>query len=506
MPFDPRRARGAEPGETLFAGSGRDQPAAIISVSELTRRIKGAITRALPGTLHVVGELSNVARPPGGHVYFTLKDASSEVRCVLWRSSAAELRFEMTDGLEVIATGSVDVYEPRGQYQFYVRRLEPRGMGALELAFRQLKEKLGKEGLFDPSRKRSLPRFPRRIAVVTSLSGAAIRDILQAIQRRYPCLHVLVFDVRVQGEGAAEEIADAIRRINHSGEALGGIDAMIVGRGGGSLEDLWAFNEEIVARAIHASRIPIISAVGHEVDFTIADFVADVRAATPTAAAELVAPVLSELLIELETHARRLTLDVARLLQASRGRLAAIERCEWFRDPLARVRHRQQQVDEVAGRLKLAAASMAARLRAGLHAWEVRLFRCRPEAVLARRRERLSSIEHRLRWAQGHLNLLLERRLNETERRLAAASPIRLIERQAVLVEQLEARLRASGHEPILRRGFSITRKARGGRIVRDPKEVRDGDRLETQTAGGIVTSRVVDAGQGELFDQPGCE
>jgi len=292
LPFDPSRVVGAKTSGAKTSGG--DTGPATISVSQLTRMIKGAIEKGIPADVHVVGELSNVVRSSNGHLYFTMKDGSSEVRCVMWRTPARSIRFDLKDGLEVVATGSVDVYEPRGQVQLYVRRMEPRGVGALEMAFTQLKERLSREGLFDAGRKRALPTFPKTIAVVTSPTGAAVRDVIQTIQRRYPPVRILVFGVRVQGDGAALEVADAIRRINHERGRLGGVDVMIVGRGGGSLEDLWAFNEETVARAIYASEIPVISAVGHEIDFTIADFVADVRAATPTAAAELAVPVLAE--------------------------------------------------------------------------------------------------------------------------------------------------------------------------------------------------------------------
>ena len=520
--FDPSRVRPSPEDAALFARQ-REAGGAVLTVTQLTRLIRGAIAKELPGDIHVVGELSNVSAPAGGHLYFTLKDDASEVRCVMWRSAAKDLRFDLADGLEVIATGAVDVYEPRGQYQLYVRRLEPRGMGALELAFRQLKERLEKEGLFDPRRKRPLPKFPQRIAVVTSLTGAAIRDILQTIQRRYPCVRVYVYGVRVQGEGAAEDIADAIRRINRSADALGGIDVMIVGRGGGSLEDLWAFNEEIVARAIHASRIPVVSAVGHEVDFTIADFVADVRAATPTAAAELVVPVRTELLAEIDQRHNRLGRALGRLLDAAKARLAMAQRCEWFRDSLACVRRRGQQVDEAVGRLKLAMSRALTVRRTALHGREVRLLRVRPEALLARRREMLAKTEYRLLRAQARGHLLAERRLREMTAGLVAASPGRLIERHAIMLHQLagrlergavrghadrgrtvdglEVRLAASSHEQVLGRGFSITRRTKDGRIVRRAGDVREGDRLRTQTAEGDIASRVTDDRQGELFD-----
>jgi exodeoxyribonuclease VII large subunit len=487
-------------------------PAAPISVTQLNRMVSAALAANLPGTLLVAGEISDLARPASGHLYFTLKDADSAVRCVMWRSAAAAMRFKPADGMAVIATGSVEVYEPRGQYQLVVRRLEPQGIGALELAFRQLKEKLAKEGLFDPARKRPLPVLPRCIAVVTSLVGAAVRDILQTIRRRFPAVRVLIYPVRVQGEGSAQE--------QH--ERLGGIDVMIVGRGGGSLEDLWAFNEEIVARAIHACRIPVVSAVGHEIDFTIADFVADARAATPTAAAELVVPVLSDLLDDLIARQSHLVRDARRRIDLARAKLDGVARSEWFRDPLGRVRQRQQRVDEASGRLNLALTRRLKRGRELLHRCELAVGRARPEAVLAQRREAVIRCEHRLRWSLRQAGAQSERRLSAALARVMQSSPIRLIERNGLLLRQvgeqmarstttrlatqsqrlagLAARLEASSHEQVLRRGFTITRMAKSRRIVRAAREVRPDDRIVTQTADGEFGSRVTDARQGELF------
>lgn len=520
LPFDPERVK------SRAAGDDKPSPkssSSVISVSELTRMVKSALVSALPSTLSVVGEISNLSQPAGGHLYFTLKDATSELRCVMWRSSAGGMKFKPTDGMEIVATGSVDVYEPRGQYQFYVRRLEPRGVGALELAFLQLKEKLAKEGLFDPARKRPLPAFPRRIAVVTSTTGAAVRDILQTIARRFPVVEVFVFGVRVQGDGAADEIADAIRRINASSERLGGIDVLIVGRGGGSLEDLWAFNEEAVARAIYTSTIPVVSAVGHEVDFSIADFVADVRAATPTAAAELVVPVLAEMLDNLDALGRSLRRSAMRMVDECRARLAVVQKAEWFRDPVARIRQYQQQIDEVVSRLRLAESRFFATRRSALHQLEMRLSHVRPEAQLARRRERLARIEQRLTVAAMMTLRREDSRLSAVMGRLSNRSPSIAIERHrmtlsqyssrlariaqrahadaAKLLDSLEKRLQVGSHEAVLKRGFSITRRVRGKAIVRSAKEVREGDRLETQTADGVITSRVADAKQAELFE-----
>src|SRR5712691_8736350 len=256
---------------------------AVFTVSQLTERLRAVVEEQFPA-VWVEGEISNFRVFGSGHAYFTLKDEAAQVRGVLFRTRVRRLRFEPGDGQHVLAFGSLEVYAQRGEYQLVVELLEPRGLGALQLAFEQLKQRLGAEGLFETARKRPLPPFPRKIGVVTSPSGAAIRDILRIIGRRFAGLHIVLAPCRVQGEGAAEEIAQGIVGLNR----LGGVDVIIAGRGGGSLEDLWAFNEEVVARAIAGSKIPVISAVGHEVDVTIADFVADLRAPTPSAAAELV--------------------------------------------------------------------------------------------------------------------------------------------------------------------------------------------------------------------------
>lgn len=511
--FDPERVRG--PAGPVVRGP--------LTVSQLTNLIKGVLTQHLPGTLHVVGELSNVTRPSSGHLYFTLKDEGSEIRGVMWRSDAAKIRFEPQDGLAVVATGSVDVYEPRGQYQLYVRKLEPRGVGALELAFRQLREKLQREGLFEAAHKKALPRWPRRIAVVTSATGAAIRDVLKILRRRFPCVAVFVYPVRVQGEGAAAEIAAAVGALNQHTERLGGIDVMIVGRGGGSLEDLWAFNEEVVARAIYASQIPVVSAVGHEVDVTISDLVADVRAPTPSAAAEIVVPVLDEVLAMLADHGRALHRHARHAIEVSGSRLEALARHEWFRDPVGRLGRRAQQVDEVAGRLSLAITRRLAGINRELHRCEGVISSIRPEAYLQRQQGRLLDVGYRLRSALEHASLRSERRLSAMTGRLQAASPHAMIERDAATIEQLQrrlvqdmqhrlaitrqatdglaARLEAVSHKSVLSRGFSITRHAKKGTLIRAADQVKAGERIATETADGTFESRVVDREQMELFE-----
>jgi exodeoxyribonuclease VII large subunit len=319
--------------------------AKVFTVSELTAGVQLLLEEAFPA-VWVAGEISNFKRHTSGHLYLTLKDSQSQLRAVMWRGNALRLRFQPADGLEVLARGHISVYAARGEYQLVVDDLHPKGVGALDLAFRQLKEKLQRLGWFDPELKKPLPRFPQRIAIVTSPTGAAIRDMLRIIPRRWPAADLLVCPVPVQGDGAAEAVATAIRLLNQ----LAGVDVMIVGRGGGSLEDLWAFNEEIVAEAIFHSRIPVISAVGHETDFTIADFVADQRAATPSEAAELVVPDQLELRKALDAIRQRLTSRLTERAKAARQQLQALAERRVFRKPLQRVRELEQRLDEWAER------------------------------------------------------------------------------------------------------------------------------------------------------------
>lgn len=277
----------------------------VLTVSELTRDLKEVLENVF-SEVYVEGEVSNFRQPSSGHLYFSLKDEASTLRCVVFRGSAARLKFAPADGIRVVARGRIGVYERDGQYQLYIEELEPKGRGALQLAFEQLKERLAREGLFDESRKKALPFLPDAIGVVTSPTGAVIRDILHVLDRRFPANHVIVEPVRVQGEGAADEVAAAIDEFNE----LGCVDVIILARGGGSLEDLWAFNEESVARAIARSAIPIVSAIGHETDYTISDFVADSRAPTPSAAAEILMPPEEELRETIDT----LVMDLQRAL------------------------------------------------------------------------------------------------------------------------------------------------------------------------------------------------
>ena len=318
------------------------------TVSEITREIRTSLEHKL-SNICVIGEISNVRKPGSGHVYLTLKDKNAQLQAVVFRNTASRTKFELKDGMEVVSFGSITVYEPRGQYQLIINKIEPKGIGALQLAFQQLKEKLEKEGLFDHAHKKTIPFIPQKIGIVTSPTGAAIKDILNIIDRRFANVEILIYPVRVQGEGAAQEIAEAISELNNYSD----IDVIITGRGGGSLEDLWAFNEESVARSIYNSRIPIISAVGHEIDVTIADLVADKRALTPSEAGELVVPRKDLLVEKIEKFKARLLQSLAGKLRLSKEKLARIANSYAMRQPFDRLNRWQQKLDEFAQRLNL---------------------------------------------------------------------------------------------------------------------------------------------------------
>lgn len=501
--FDPLPPGPAGPQRTPRA------PTTILSVIQLNDLVKGALAGALPAAVHVAGEIQDLSGSGSGHVYFTLKDAHSELRCVMWRSAAIRLRFAPTDGLQVVATGGVEVYPPRGVYQLVVRSLEPRGVGALELAMRQLREKLQREGLLDPRRRRPLPKYPRRLAILTSLHGAALRDMLQTLARRYPPIEVLVLGVQVQGDGAARSIAGAIGFMNTHAERLGGIDVAIVGRGGGSLEDLWAFNEEMVARAILASRIRIISAVGHETDVTIADLVADLRAPTPTAAAELAVPDAGDLCKQLEERALRISRLFAHRIEAADLRLKRCLDRAPLRRPLARfaeladrLEKCSQQLHHVIRRHIAAAADHLAnleqqKLRSGAgHLLAARERLSQRTYSLARAFEGRFALEsNRVAKAALQVNERLPARLHRASdrieqlaRRITTAARTQIDRTRLQLDSRVEGIL-ARDPRRVLQRGYSITRDAATGRVIRSSREVEPGEILETETADGRIQS-----------------
>ncbi|HRY49045.1 MAG TPA: exodeoxyribonuclease VII large subunit [Candidatus Paceibacterota bacterium] len=435
------------------------------TVGELTASIKQLLERQF-GQVWISGEITNLRQQSSGHIYFTLKDAAAQLNCVLFRGDARSHRDLIADGQKVLLQGDLTVYEPRGQYQLLVKSVELQGTGALQLAFERLKRKLQAEGLFEPARKRPLPPCPNRIGVVTSLTGAALRDVLHVIQRRNPFLELILAPCRVQGDGAAPEIAGAIQRLNQLD-----LDLVLVTRGGGSLEDLWAFNEEIVARAIAASRLPVVSAVGHEIDFTIGDFVADLRAATPSAAAELLTEgsfARRQLLVtapdRLRQQAqRRWDLSSRQLLQAS-GRLLR-------RHPRRLLQNQWQRIDECLNRLLRVVRERWKQARNTMDQSAQRLGRVRPTLQIARRRELLLQLQ----------NLMLERLRQQFRLRQSRWT-------------QAQTRLELLSPLAILSRGYSITRDASSGRILRSANDVRDGQALITRLHQGEVRSVVKSA------------
>jgi len=434
----------------------------IFTVAELSLEIKGLLEKRFPD-VWVTGEVSNFRGATSGHLYFTLKDASAQIRAVCFRNQARYLKFKPQDGISVIARGHLSVYEARGEYQLYVDYLEPAGIGALQLAFEQLKQKLAAEGLFDVARKKPMPMLPRTVGVVTSPTGAVIRDILRVLKRRFSNMNVLLYPVKVQGEGAAEEIAEGVQYFNQQRAA----DVLIVARGGGSLEDLWAFNEEAVARAIAASKIPVISAVGHETDFTIADFVADLRAATPSAAAELVVHRKEDFSDELRDRARRMTQSVRLAISEARERLAGLRMHYVFKAMLDRVGERARRVDDaVADLTRLVREKVAECRESFLHA----------SAGIVR-----YDFRRTIRLERAELE---ERavKLNAEFARLLAERRNKLVHIQTLLMER--------SPRTILDRGYSITRDAQG-HIVRDAAQVSVGDDLSIRLARGELGARV---------------
>ena len=437
------------------------------TVWALTRRIRDLLEVEFP-QVWLVGQVSNLKRHSSGHVFFSLKDDRASIRCVMWRSDADRLPREMADGLEVELRGRLSVFPPQGTYQVYATSVTARGVGRLEVAFRQMKERLEAEGLFAAERKQPLPRFPRTIGVVTSPTGAAVRDIIQVLGRRWPCGRIILAPSRVQGEGAAEEIVRGIRNLNRAG----GVDVMIVGRGGGSLEDLWPFNEEAVARAIAASRVPVVSAVGHETDVSISDFVADARAPTPSAAAEMIVPDAREIAPGLETALSRMGRALGHHLDRLRQRLAMAGRSRPFRHPEDLVLLRAQTVEDLAARL-------AGRVREKAQAGRLRL-----EGAASR----LADHAPRARQAAaaGQLRMAVHR--------LAAAGHTLVEHRWRARLEGLAERLQDLNPDRVLARGYSRTVLARTGETLRRAADARPGDLLHTRLADGDLASRVTDA------------
>jgi exodeoxyribonuclease VII large subunit len=429
----------------------------VLTVSELTQDIRDLLEERFPD-LWVEGEISNLRIPPSGHVYFTLKDDSSQIRAVIFKTQARRLRFVPKDGLQILCRGRVSLYEKRGEYQLILESMEPKGIGALQLAFLQLKERLQKEGLFDADRKRPIPTLPQKIGIVTSPTGAVIQDMLRIIERRFENVHLLLYPVRVQGEGASSEIAQAITYFSDESD----VDVMIVGRGGGSLEDLWSFNEEPVARAIYRSKIPVISAVGHETDYTIADFVADVRAPTPSAAAELVVKDKRELIHTLYHLVTRLENQIEESLQNWRTHLFHLRKR--LGDPSKRLESCVLRADELENRLHTLILWNVQRKREAFSHHQKTLFLQRPRQKIEKMRLSVSQIRRDLEQNLRHSLAMKRGTVKGLMGKLDSLSPL-----------------------AILQRGYSITRKLPSLRIVRRVSQVKQGDQVEVRLFQGTL-------------------
>ena len=417
----------------------------IFTVSQVTSLIKGVLDDNLPARLTVTGEIGDWRRHSSGHCYFSLKDEGAVLPCVMWQSSFAKLKFQPARGMAVLASGSIDVYPPQGRYQFVAERLEPAGVGALQIAFEQMVKRLEADGLFREDHKKSLPPYPNRICIVTSESGAAVHDISESIWNRWPCVKLFLYPVPVQGEGAAEKIAAAIRDVNRRNSQLK-FDVLIVGRGGGSLEDLWAFNEEVLARAIYDSGIPIVSAVGHEIDVTIADLVADVRASTPTKAGVVVVPDRQEVGERLGQFAKNLS-----------------DRMRWI------LQLHQQRLDEYGFTLSDYMKDLLARVRARLSEFFEKVLRIEPHRLLAKKMVELGELDNRVKRAMNSVMNRLALQLTGQANRLIALNP-----------------------RSVLSRGYSITTAKKNGVVVKSAADVMISDVLVTELSNeNFIESKV---------------
>ena len=477
----------------------------VFTVTQLNNLVQVSLEEKLPSRMILRGEISNWKRHSSGHCYFSLKDPSGgQIPCVMWASKFRTIKFDCQNGLAVLATGYVDVYVPGGKYQFYAEKLEPAGIGDLQLAFEQMRKRLQAEGLFDPAYKQELPAYPMNIGVVTSRSGAAIVDIADSIYNRWPCATLHVFDAPVQGEGAAAKIAAAINKANRMQKHLR-LDILIVGRGGGSMEDLWAFNEEPVARSIFASKIPIISAVGHEVDVTIADLVADARASTPTQAGVIAVPDYRDELGKLHSLKRRLQLNMRSQTQHGKNRLDTVLASRIFRSPLGPVQVATQRLDELMAVLNGATGMLITRIRQRLDTMDRLVGKIEPRGLIAKEKMVLYEQAVSLKSALKTRMMRMRNRLDRIRDQIQKIEPTRLIASRHVVMggydsrnrvgmmkilsknqlklTALENTLQALNPRSVLNRGYSLTTNQRNGDLVTKLDQVRVGDCLITELA-----------------------
>jgi exodeoxyribonuclease VII large subunit len=440
----------------------------IYTVTQINSLIKVALEQTLPPRLIVKGEISSFKIHSSGHCYFSLKDKGGILPCVMWASKVENVKFSPEDGMAVLATGHIDVYTVGGKYQLYVDKLEPEGVGALQLAFEQMVKKLRAEGLFDDEHKKPIPTYPERIGILTSETGAAVHDIEDSIHSRWPCVKLFLYPVPVQGEGAAGKIAAALRDINRRNKKLK-LDVLIVGRGGGSLEDLWAFNEEVLARAIFNSKIPVISAVGHEVDVTVADLVADARASTPTKAGIVAVPDIQEVLAHLSNIERRLAGQISARVKLAQQNLEVILARAVFRNPLSLVRNAEQQLDELAAELTATIRSLLAEAQRKLSTSYEQIVKIEPHRLLGNKTVELNDCRNKLN--------------NEI---------IKIINSFRIKLTAQANRLASLNPKSVLQRGYSITTNKKTGLLIKTPEDIQLGDCLITELTGeNFIESKV---------------
>ena len=439
----------------------------ILSVSQLTRKIRNLIEYRV-GEVWVEGEISNLRKQASGHQYFTLKDKGSQLSCVLFRGNAAKLQVDLEDGQEIQLFGEVTVYEPRGNYQLIVRQAQLKGLGALQAKFEALKNKLNEEGLFDAQTKLPIPTFPNTICIITSPTGAAIKDILSVLKRRAPWVNIVLYPVLVQGSSAAKEIADAIHNIeNWSQEGKIKIDTVLLTRGGGSLEDLWPFNEEKTARAISSLSLPLVSAIGHEIDYTISDFTADMRAPTPSAAAELIVPDAQEIRTQLQSINRSLSYRVSDTLDRWKDRLDYLVSNTLINEPPRKLANLEQSIDLNTDSLKSALMDSLREKKDSITDLGNRISMCHPAK--------------QLETVLGQFNILDNRLENVMHG---------LINRSNERCEKAAVAIKALGPDSVLDRGFSLT-QSKDGKLITSTKNVNSGDKLETRVSDGIINTTV---------------
>ncbi|MFH1718298.1 MAG: exodeoxyribonuclease VII large subunit [Planctomycetota bacterium] len=442
--------------------------AKIYTVSQINSLIKVVLEEQLPTRLMVKGEISDWKHHSSGHCYFSLKDEGAVLPCVMWASKFRTIKFSPEDGMAVLGTGHIDVYMVAGKYQLYVDKLEPAGVGALQLAFEQMVRKLQEEGLFDDVHKKPLPPYPMKIGILTSESGAALHDITDSIHSRWPCAALFLYPVPVQGEGAAARIAAALREVNRRNQRLK-LDVLIVARGGGSLEDLWAFNEEILARAIFKSQIPVISAVGHEVDTTIADLVADARASTPTKAGVVAVPDMDEVLAQLTGMEQRLTSQMQARIKLAEQNLETVLASAVFRNPLSLIQNAEQQADDLTAELAAAVKAMLVAARQRISAGYEQIVRIEPHRLLGSKKVELNNWRNRANTGMTAIISNCTMQLTAQSNRLTALNP-----------------------RSVLQRGYSITTNKETGLLIRSSKDVSMGDSIVTELASeNLIESKV---------------